>query len=141
MEQNNRPLGWTTLEESKQLVEAGLPIETADMSYKWDFDDSRYVIATTPAKNWRAPKYAESTKIKQVLPCWSLGALINLLPEVLMDGIRCYPVIRKPIYTGQWQVAYINGLYETHHYETSIEAVIEMLIWLLNNKFYEQEKC
>ena len=80
---NERPLGWTTIMESKQLVEAGLPVETADMSYTYDFDDSRYVTATTPAKNWIVPKYAESTKIKQVLPCWSLGALMQLLPRTI----------------------------------------------------------
>lgn len=133
---NERPLGWITLEEAKQLVEAGLPVETADMYWA---PDAGTVVPTpyiTKTDNETLiPAY------KGAIPCWSLGALINLLPEVSMDGIRCYSVIRKPIYTGQWQVAYVNGLYVTHHYETSIEAVIEMIIWLLNNKFYEQEKC
>lgn len=139
---NNRPLGWTTLEEAKQLVEAGLPVETADMSYTYDFDDLRYVIETTPAKNWVVPKYAESTKIKQVLPCWSLGALINLLPlsfqskegfnyeyylhfDILLDKIKPTYYIKQ----GHPMVA--------EKCETIIEACVEMIIWLLNNKFYE----
>ena len=42
MEQNNRPLGWTTLEEAKQLVKVGLPIETADMHY-WLAEGKEYV--------------------------------------------------------------------------------------------------
>lgn len=132
----NRPLGWTTLEEAQQLVKAGLPVETADMYWAPDADTvvpTPYITKTD--NETLIPAY------KGAIPCWSLGALVSLLPEVSMDGIRCYPVIRKPIYTGQWQTAYVNGLYVTHHYETSIEAVIEMIIWLLNNKFYEQEKC
>ena len=147
MNQNNRPLGWTTLEEAQQLVEAGLPVETADMSYTWDFDDSRYIITTTPAKNWIVPKYAESTKIKQVLPCWSLGALVQLLPlNVQTDDSlpQKYDLEIKP-YSG-YMVAYC--LNQSHHpmvftekHGTLIEACIEMIIWLLNNKFYEQEKC
>ena len=129
MEQNNRPLSWTTLEEAQQLVEAGLPVETADMYLAPDADTvvpTPYITKTD--NETLIPAY------KGAVPCWSLGALINLLPEILMDDIRCYPVVRKPIYTGQWQVAYVNGLYETFHYETSIEAVIEMIIWLLKNK-------
>lgn len=121
MEQNNNhPLGWTTLEEAKQLVKAGLPVETADMHY-WLAEGREYV-------------YTGKCSDSNGIPCWSLGALINLLPEILMDDIRCYPVVRKPIYTGQWQVAYVNGLYKTLHYETSIEAVMEIIIWLLKNK-------
>ena len=147
MKQNNRLLGWTTLEESKQLLESGLPIETADMSYTYDFDDSRYVITVNPAKNWIAPKYAESTKIKQVLPCWSLGALMKLMPKTIsipIDERSAY------FYNLEWQFANDNSLryiatnrgkclidiYSDHDIgsKSFIETVIEMIIWLLENK-------
>ena len=126
---NERPLGWTTLEESKQLIEAGLPVETADMSYTWNFDDSRYIITTTPAKNWIIPKYAESTKIKQVLPCWSLGALVHLLPLNIQTS---------KLYSGYPIVAYcidqsLHSMTFAEKRETLIEACVEMTIWLLKN--------
>jgi len=78
-------LGYTTLEESKKFAEEGLSIETADMSYAYDFNDSRYVLTITPAKDWIIPKYAESTKIKQVLPCWSITRIVDILEN---NGIK-----------------------------------------------------
>lgn len=129
---SNRPLGWTTLEESRQLVEVGLPVETADMSYTWDFDDSRYVITTTPVKNWIVPKYAESTKIQQVLPCWSLGTLMQLLPRTIDLG---YNLIINP----QFYVVYMNPFSKDVKFVCDmssflIENVKDAIIWLLKNK-------
>lgn len=129
---NERPLDWTTLEESKQLVEAGLSVETADMSYTWDFDDSRYIITTTPAKNWIVPKYAESTKIKQVLPCWSLGALIQLLPRTieqdydLLINLELWVMYRQPL-SKEVRLICSSGV-------SIIENVRDAIIWLLKNK-------
>ena len=132
MNQNNRLLGWTTLEESKQLLESGLPIETADMSYTYDFDDSKYVITINPAKNWIVPKYAESTKIKQVLPCWSLGALMQLLPRTInLD----YDLLIN----SEFWVMYRQPLSKENKFVCSkssflIENVKDTIIWLLQNK-------
>lgn len=137
---NEHPLGWTTLEESKQLVEVGLPTETADMSYTWNFDDSRYDRMTTPAKNWIVPKYGESTKIKQVLPCWSLGTLVQLLPlSIQIDNSYKYNLEFK-LYSGpEYMAAYCMP--QSHHpmvyteiHSSLIESCVEMVIWLLNNK-------
>lgn len=76
MNQNNRPLGWTTLEEARQLVEAGLPAETADMHYL-NYADNEFRALTFP--------YADtSPRISPwVIPCWSLGALVQLLPRTI----------------------------------------------------------
>lgn len=143
MEQNNRPLGWTTIEESKQLIKAGLSVETADMSYTWNFDDSRYDRTTTPAKNWIVPKYAESTKIQQVLPCWSLGALLELIPKIYEseDDGGCYPELCKRYDTNKWHCLYFRDtLYKTHQYDFAIEAIVEMVIWLLKNGIIMKDK-
>lgn len=132
MEQNNRPLGYTTLEESKQLVEAGLAVETADMSYTWDFDDSRYVITTVPARDWIVPKYAESTKIKQVLPCWSLGALMQLLPRTInLD----YNLLINPEFWVMYRHTFSKNVKLMCNSSISlIENVKDAIIWLLKNK-------
>lgn len=129
----NRPLGWTTLEESKQLVEMGLPVETADMSYTWDFDDSRYVITTIPAKDWIVPKYAESTKIKQVLPCWSLGALLELIPDkITYSDFKIKDNDKDEYhYFIQYYHSEVGVPCETHGY-TPVEAFVNMIL-LLNN--------
>lgn len=95
---------------------------------------SRYVITVNPAKDWIVPKYAESTKIKQVLPCWSLGALMELIPKIYEseDDGGCYPTLCKRYDTDKWHCLYHRDtLYQTRQYDTAIEAVIEMVIWLL----------
>ena len=84
---------YTDLEQSKKLAEI-LPLETADMSYTLDFNSEKYYISTTSYKSWVVPKYAESYKgLNQVLPCWSLAALLNILlcPSLheTFGGWRC----------------------------------------------------
>lgn len=121
----NRPLGWTTVEESKQLIEAGLPVETADMLYTTlDGNATPWVWASKPGM------HPEDT------PCWSLGALIQMLPLNIQTGdsfLDKYGLEFKP-YSG-YMVAYCID--QSHHPEehgTLIEACIEMIIWLLKNK-------
>ena len=65
---------YTDIEQSKMLAEI-LPIETADMCYPYDrhlnkmYGDIPYVMGYK--------RFNEDTDF----PCWSLGALISLLPK------------------------------------------------------------
>lgn len=59
-------MGYTTLEESKLLVELGVNPETADMHY-WNAEGKDYV-------------YVGKSDTVNSEPCWSLDALINLFP-------------------------------------------------------------
>jgi hypothetical protein len=72
----HRPLGWTTIEEAKLLVEAGLDPNTADMSYELDTQSPKAVSFVETEKYYKAlyvsPLYEPMTK---AYPCWSLGAL------------------------------------------------------------------
>ena len=123
MEQNNHPLGWTTVEEAKQLVEAGLPEETADMLYtSLDGHTTPWVWTSKPGMH------------PQDIPCWSLGALSELIPKICEsenDG-GCYPALCKRYDTDKWHCLYHRDtLYKTRQYDTAIEAYVEMIIWLL----------
>lgn len=144
MKQNNRPLGWTTLEESKQLLESGLPIDTADMHYlsyglyygSDEFKALAFPYVDTPPK---IRPYA--------IPCWSLGTLIKLMPKTIsipVDERSAY------FYNLEWQFANNNSLryiatnrgkclidiYNDHDIgsKSFIETTVEMIIWLLKNK-------
>lgn len=132
---------YTTIEQSKKLVELGLNLDTADMSYTWNFDDSRYEIMTTAVKNWIVPKYAESTKIQQVLPCWSLGELINLMPSMIYKGGETFTLMvhKDVIY---------HVCYKSHYHldeiwfskENLLDAAYDMLVWLIENGYITTEK-
>jgi hypothetical protein len=66
---------YTDLEQSKQLAEI-LPLESADM---W-FANGIYLIKTSE----------EPKDIKGVFPCWSLAALLSVIPQVYLDSIKQY---------------------------------------------------
>ena len=86
---------YTDLEQSERLAKI-LPLETADMSYTLEFDSGKYYISTTSYKSWVVPKYAESYKgFNQVIPCWSLASLLDVLPLEFSfykqtDGVDIY---------------------------------------------------
>lgn len=126
----NRPLGWTTLKESKQLVEMGLPVETADMYWT---PDANIVVPTS-----YITKTDNETLIpayKGAIPCWSLGALVQLLPKTIE---QCYNLIINP----QFYVIYMNPFSKDVKFVCDmssflIENVKDAIIWFLKNKFYE----
>ena len=117
---------YTDLEQSKKLAEI-LPLETADMSYTLEFDSGRYYISTTSYKSWVVPKYAESYKgLNQVLPCWSLAALL----DVLKDDIKIEKTLfdQSDIFT--YSILGDAYEYRTYEHENLIDACVEMIIKL-----------
>ena len=68
---------YTSQEQSKKLAEF-LPIESADMWWT--------------ALNWQETEYYTEVKQdginqpKRAIPCWSLAALLSIIPQELFDG-------------------------------------------------------
>jgi hypothetical protein len=143
MDTNNiRPLGWTTLEEAKQLVKAGLPVETADMLYtSLDGYTTPWVWTSKPGMH------------PEDVPCWSLGALLKLMPKTIsvpVDERSSY------FYNLEWQFANDNSLryiatnrskclvdiYSDHDMggKSFIETVLEIVIWLIENNYIKTQK-
>lgn len=74
---------YTDLSQSQKLAEI-LPLESADMCYVNDgtaikIDANPYTVCYSMWKNC----------VVKIIPCWSLAALINILPDkVVIDGHR-----------------------------------------------------
>ena len=133
---------YTDLKQSKKLAEI-LPLESADNYYSWH--DGRYYIV-----NKDCP-YPYS--LKEKIPCWSLAALISLLPSEFTEKGKysetTYKIhIRKYALTEDvdlHQIAYGNyKIYEdgntswkdminTGEKENLIDAVFQMICWLKEN--------
>ena len=132
----NDLLGWTTYNNAKKLVEAGLPRETADMWYDlMDGDEPEEKIAWVEVDRWAVENY-------EIYPCWSLGSLIKLLPDKILEDdeleIRSYLVEDG---TRFYQIAYSKGGHDslsTSERESLIEVCIEMILHLLINKTLTQ---
>lgn len=69
---------YTDLEQSKKLTEI-LPLESADMHYSKDFDGS-WFVDLAKYTSVKIPKYVGNVE-EHLLPCWSLAALMDLLPN------------------------------------------------------------
>lgn len=125
---------YTSIEMSKRLLELGLSPETADMWW-------------TPL-NWQLTEYYVEVKQngigtpKNPIPCWSLGALLELMPKICEDENDggCYPTLCKGYNTDKWHCVYRSSIYITDWYDNSIDAVFEMIVWLLENGYIETEK-
>ena len=139
---------YTDLEQSKKLAEF-LPIESADMEYMFLKKDGSKVSNVPFVKDG----FEEPECCYSFIPCWSLAALMKLLPSEFITenkfGKYKYEIkIRKYKLTDDvdiYQIAYGNyKLYEdgnsswkdmvnTGEKENLIDAVFQMIVWLKEN--------
>ena len=125
---------YTTIEQSKKLVELGLNPESADMGWNVFVDDSTRCL---PINDWDLSKNGEGGT--EFIPCWSLGALIKLMPSLISHGQYDSTLV---IYKyGEFRVCYQN----MHHLdevwyikECLLDAVFEMVCWLLENGYIKK---
>ena len=114
---------YTDIEQSKKLVEI-LPLESADMYYSEDntiYAKTLTKYDFTYAKVLYGSYDIRSFNVCGNTPCWSLAALLNILPEPELiqtsEGkwlIRCWTKNRNP-----WSVG---------GYDNPIDACYEMIL-------------
>lgn len=78
-------MNFTTIEQSQALIEAGLNPDTADMWYNyecWIGDE----VNGSHMEYGDYSDYPTCVEEESILPCWSTGALINILPSEIHIG-------------------------------------------------------
>lgn len=132
----NKCKACTSLEQSKKLAEI-LPIESADLHYVRQTHDFR---GNTVDGKWSNPKYGnpnsryanyivQNFSSYETIPCWSLAALLSVLPSVIKrKGKRMFLTLEK---AGAYNLYYrspdrLDELWETK--EDVIDACYEMII-------------
>lgn len=111
----------TSIEQSKHLLELGLDPKTADMSYYEAIIGDYY------------PQVGK--EYKDDIPAWSLSALLDLIPSDGPFGIVLDNYSKK--IKNLWTVTYNTYPVEfspTQAAPDLIDAVCEIIIWLLENK-------
>lgn len=148
--------GYTTNEQSKQLVSVGLDPNTADMCYKElisggkVYSDPREAVLTPYS---RALEYKQSfereraaysktknpNNVYEIYPCWSLNALIELFPKDKNAPVFTLTRCGKDPMTGkhndEWYAEWET--FETYivlHNENAVGAVVELIVKLINDK-------
>ena len=93
---------YTDIFQSKKLAEI-LPLESADMYYI-NSDVSKIII-----RKWKDEMHDEDD-----LPCWSLSALINIIPQELFDGEYIINITEGC--DNRWVVTYDHHENRNHSY-------------------------
>ena len=105
---------YTDLSQSKKLAEI-LPLESADMFYRNNGIDVKLM--------WEhnAPKVGN--------PCWSLAALLGVLPILERKGYqKAKPRLLYNVAINKWIVD--SHIYTTDAYDNPVDACYEMILKL-----------
>ena len=100
---------YTDLEQSRKLADI-LPLESADMYYPWDIDSGAFLNIPIVKD--------DSYYLQGSIDCWSLAALLDVLPSVIVDSYdnRHFRVHCMKRFT-EW-------------YDNAIDACVAMIIKL-----------
>jgi len=109
--------GYTTIEQAKKLLSLGLDPGTADMCYGSLSYDS-------PGPYCEVVKVHKPDLEFNDLPCWSLTALLELIPMTKMCHYDLY-------YCQYIEEGKDFPIYSTAEYNNSIDAAFEMVCWLI----------
>ena len=111
---------YSDLQQSKKLAEI-LPIESADISYyklKEASDDCYRILVDNE-------EHYDETGTLDVIPSWSLAALLNILPEYNLRRTDWYYKINHKI------VVNVNDdNYASKNYDNAVDACVDMIIEL-----------
>ena len=125
---------YTDLEQSKKLAGI-LPLKSADMwwvALNWQ-ETEHYVEV----------KQDEFSQPKKAIPCWSLAALLQILPLNIYDELYGYDfeleinmIDKMPRYIRLGDIYHSHFPYNFEK-DTLLDNVVESIIWLNNNNYFE----
>lgn len=146
-----KQLGWTSLGQSKKLVEAGLIPKTSDMTYRRYKVKAKYewFPECVPYNHWLTKdEDGCSMDLDDVKPCWSLGALLELMPPYLFDFNRGIDLnIYRNMNGIGWHVSYlpnniidmkVDDFRQITNGHDAIDSAVEMIVWLLENGYIKK---
>ena len=124
---------YTTKEQSKELLKLGLNPETADMCFE-------YQKAHWPDE----PAYLDWPQCfkkhdEQDIPCWSVGALMDLIPKRIIHNKTEYSMCLQTM-THCYSLCHTDGRYLTTLGcqiigKSLIDAVYQYVVWLIENGY------
>lgn len=110
-------MNYTSIEQSKKLLELGLSPDTADMYYPYD-DIATY------------PNIIDGLENEYSIPCWTAEALMKVISEdftlksYIDNTYRCF--IRNP--------------YVPMFRDSILDTVYDAVCWLLENNYITKNK-
>lgn len=131
---------YTTISQSKKLLSLGLSPETSDMIYSMVNGRSTPFI--------RLEKINELDELHDV-PCWSVGALIKLLPHDIVYQTKLFEPTHCMLNLSKTGVGYSSSIdrYPDRSFNQCwmenpdlVDALYNCMVWLLENNYLKTEK-
>ncbi len=97
----------TTIDQGGRLIKAGVNPETADAWYHPGYSMHPDLTVRIGVEN---------------IPAWSLSALLSLMPDYALRT------------TDRGKVLCTNDFFISDEYDNSIDAAVEMVLWLSENR-------
>lgn len=125
-------MNYTSVEQSKRLLELGLKPETADMYWMHQGFSEGKDYYGIDAYGWDCDVTDED------IPCWSAGKLIDFLPgDVEKDGFHYYLTLEKDSTMG-YVLSY--GILWKFTCEDLVKSLIYTLEWLIKDGYIKESK-
>ena len=109
----------TDIKQSKKLIELGIDVNTADLTILdlpiQGGDRFKFISSRLPNDTFPSITDGKSEKV----PAWSLSALLELIPNWTMNKTDKVKLTCNPYF---------------HRDDNPVDAVFEMIVWLLENK-------
>lgn len=128
----------TSIEQSKKLIELGIDINTADMHYStWTIlNEGEYILS--PNQGETIEELQEDYG-NQVIPAWSLSALIQVLPITIVDSWTDYCLMldikaKMPRYVKYGDVYHPEFPWDFKK-QSLLDSIVESIFWLHNNNY------
>lgn len=126
---------YTSIEQSKKLAEF-LPFETADMYWlnrHIDLTETKYEVFVIDKSDKHIDffkSYAVAVDNNEIIPCWSLAALFNVLPKYIGDYSKCLYYDMGHYYCGYMYDGDFMLTIEEAMAVNSVDACYEMILKL-----------
>lgn len=124
---------YTSIDQSKKLLELGLGANTADMCYG-------SISCDSPGPYCDVAQTHKPDLEFNDLPCWSLSALLEMILGMSLKSSKSFHL---SIEDGEYCMCYndsSNGDYEEFVGSTPLEAAYHTVCWLLENNYIEGRK-
>lgn len=116
---------YTTVEESKHLLELGLSADTADMFW--------------PNAPITVPCVKDGNPMGVHIPCWSLSALLEMMPRWIRFEGKVADFILEKNPDGRYSLSYSNTRSSKYTFnESLIEASYSMVCDLLEHNYIKK---
>ena len=138
-------MNYTNIEQSKKLLELGLNPGTADFCYRtWMKHDLTplFVSYTEGISILESSIYDVSArnKLKMLVPCWSIGALLEVMPKQIFSEDHIKHYVPTLYIAEKASIGYqaMNEFLCIKNGKTLIEAIYDMVVWLLENNYIKK---